>query len=158
MWIFVETCKGQLISKCLFGVFNFFQKNERKQVELRYHYSKVKFICSFFGRIHCLTICFWVLLTFRKIGWFCLIWDVYARFGKMAKCLQLILSLTLLPPISYTMYSVYLYVLEAIVNKVRKLGSWELWAWGEQQNKWNNDYWSSHCSLAAEAWERPRWQ
>ena len=29
--------KGQLILKCLFGVFNFFQKNDWKQVELRYH-------------------------------------------------------------------------------------------------------------------------
>ena len=43
--------KGQLISKCLFVVFNFSQKNERKQVALRYHSSKVEFFCSFFGRI-----------------------------------------------------------------------------------------------------------
>ena len=41
--------KGQLIVKCLLGVFNFFQKNERKQVDLRYHSSKVEFVCSFFG-------------------------------------------------------------------------------------------------------------
>ena len=53
----------------------------------------------------------------------------------MDKCLQLILSLTLQQPLSYTMYIVYLYVLEAIVNKVRKLGSWEFWAWGEKQNR-----------------------
>ena len=31
--------KGHLISNCLFGVIKFFQKNERKQVELRYHSS-----------------------------------------------------------------------------------------------------------------------
>ena len=41
--------KGQIISKCLFGVFNFLQKNERKQVDLRFHSSKVEFVCSFFG-------------------------------------------------------------------------------------------------------------
>ena len=40
--------KGQLITKCLFGVFN---SNERKQFELRYHSSKVEFFRSFFGRI-----------------------------------------------------------------------------------------------------------
>ena len=35
--------KGQLISKCLFGVFTFFQKtNENKSTS-----SKVKFVCSF---------------------------------------------------------------------------------------------------------------
>ena len=38
--------KDQLISKCLFGVFNFFQKmNENKSTS-----SKVEFDCSFFGR------------------------------------------------------------------------------------------------------------
>ena len=38
--------KGQLISKCLFGIFTFFQKtNENKSTS-----SKVKFVCSFFGR------------------------------------------------------------------------------------------------------------
>ena len=37
--------KGQLISKCLFGVFNFLQKtNENKS-----HSSKIEFIRSFFG-------------------------------------------------------------------------------------------------------------
>ena len=33
--------KGQLISKCPFGVFKFFQKT--KQIDLRYHSSQVKF-------------------------------------------------------------------------------------------------------------------
>ena len=43
--------KGQLISKWFFGVIDFLQKtNERKQVDLRYHSSKVKFVLSFFWR------------------------------------------------------------------------------------------------------------
>ena len=42
--------KGQLILKCLFGVFNFFQKKERKQVDLLYHSSRVEFVRYFFGR------------------------------------------------------------------------------------------------------------
>ena len=38
--------KGQLISKCLFGVFIFFQKtNKNKSTG-----SKNEFVCSFFGR------------------------------------------------------------------------------------------------------------
>ena len=41
--------KGQIFSKYLFDVFNFLQKNERKQVDLRFHGSKVEFVCSFFG-------------------------------------------------------------------------------------------------------------
>ena len=37
--------KGQLISKCLFGVFNFLHKmNENKS-----HSSKIEFFCSLFG-------------------------------------------------------------------------------------------------------------
>ena len=40
----------QIISKCLFGVFNFLQKNERKQEDLRFYSSKVvEFVCLFFG-------------------------------------------------------------------------------------------------------------
>ena len=46
--------KGHIISKCLFGVFNFFQKTN----ENTSHSSKNEFIRSFFGRIHGLTICF----------------------------------------------------------------------------------------------------
>ena len=68
--------KGQLFSKCIFCVFNFFQKRmktSRPEVSL---YSKVEFIRSFFGRIHGLTICFRVLLTFS-------IWIIWGslRFG-----------------------------------------------------------------------------
>ena len=55
--------KSQLIWKCLFCVFNFFQKTN----ENTSHSSKVEFIRSFFGRIHGLTICFRVLLTFRVL-------------------------------------------------------------------------------------------
>ena len=42
--------KGQIISKWFFGVLDFgVQKNEQKQVDLRYHSSKVEFLCSFIG-------------------------------------------------------------------------------------------------------------
>ena len=41
--------KGQLISKWFFGVVDFLQKKNRKQVDLRYHSSKVEFVRSFFG-------------------------------------------------------------------------------------------------------------
>ena len=44
--------KGQLISKCLVGVFKFFKKNRTKQVDTRYHSSEEdEFFRSFFGRI-----------------------------------------------------------------------------------------------------------
>ena len=46
--------KGQLISKCLFGVFNFFQKTNKNTS----HRSKNELIHSSLGRIHGLTICF----------------------------------------------------------------------------------------------------
>ena len=46
--------KGQLISKCLFGVFNFFLKTNKNTL----YSSKKEFIHSFFGRIHRLIICF----------------------------------------------------------------------------------------------------
>ena len=70
--------KGQLISKCLFGVFNFFQKNERKQVNLRYHSTKVEFICSFFGRIVVLKKSLRLCLTFN-----------FCRFFRFSKLEQL---------------------------------------------------------------------
>jgi hypothetical protein len=57
-----ERGKGQIISKCLFGVFNFFQKtNEKKS-----HSSKNEFICLFFGRIQDNIIFFRDYLTFRS--------------------------------------------------------------------------------------------
>ena len=46
-----------------FWCLQFLPKNERKQVELRYHSSKVEFIRSFFGKIHR----FRVLLTFSRL-------------------------------------------------------------------------------------------
>ena len=52
--------KGQVISKGFFGVFNFFQKTNENMS----HSIKNEFICSFFGRIHSLTICFWNNVTF----------------------------------------------------------------------------------------------
>ena len=45
LWNSFVFTKGQLISKCLFGVFNFLQKtNENKSDS-----SKIEFVCSFFG-------------------------------------------------------------------------------------------------------------
>ena len=52
--LFCFLTKGQIISKCLFVVFNVFQKTNKNTP----HSSKNEFICSFFGRIHDLTICF----------------------------------------------------------------------------------------------------
>merc|ERR1719264_1204622 len=53
--------KGQLISKCLFGVFTFFQKtNENKWTS-----SKVEFVCSVFGRNFSLKKSFRICLTFK---------------------------------------------------------------------------------------------
>ena len=43
--------KGQLTSKRLFWCLQLLPKYERKQVDLRYYSSKVKFFRSFFGRI-----------------------------------------------------------------------------------------------------------
>ena len=46
----IITTKGQLVSKCLFYVFNS-PKKRTKQFDLRYHSSKIELCCSFFGRI-----------------------------------------------------------------------------------------------------------
>ena len=54
--------KGQLISKCLFGVFKFFQKTNKNSS----HSIKNEFIHLFFGRIHDLLICFRNQLTFNR--------------------------------------------------------------------------------------------
>ena len=50
----LPTAEGQIISKCLFRVFHFFQKLNENTL----HTSKNKFICSFYRRTHGLTICF----------------------------------------------------------------------------------------------------
>ena len=61
IWFDLYYCtKGQLISKCLFGVFNFFQKTNKNTS----HSSKNEFIRLCFGRIYGLTICFQNQLTF----------------------------------------------------------------------------------------------
>ena len=58
---FHET-KGQLISKCLFGVFNFLQNmNENKS-----HRSKIEFVHSVFGGNVGLKKLFRLCLTFSK--------------------------------------------------------------------------------------------
>ena len=58
--------KGQSISKCLFWCLQFLPKNERKQVDLMYHSSKVEFVCLFFGRNVGLKKSFWLCLTFNS--------------------------------------------------------------------------------------------
>ena len=55
--------KGQLISKCIFGVFNFFQNANENKSTLDIIVVKSNSFVRF-GRIHGLTICFRVLLTF----------------------------------------------------------------------------------------------
>ena len=56
-----KTClKGQLISKCLFGVFNFLQKTNKNKS----HSSKIEFLCSFFGGNVGLKKLFQLCLTF----------------------------------------------------------------------------------------------
>jgi hypothetical protein len=63
----VQTCpeisKGQLMSKCLFGDFNFFQKTN----ENTSHSSKSEFVHSFFGRIRGYKKLFRNFLTFRNV-------------------------------------------------------------------------------------------
>ena len=56
--------KGQLISKCLFGVFNFLQKTNKNKS----HSSKIEFFCSFFGGNVGLKKSFWFCLTFSEEG------------------------------------------------------------------------------------------
>ena len=53
--------KGQLISKCLFGVFTFFQETNGNKVTS----SKVQFVHSFFGRNVSLKKSFRICLTFK---------------------------------------------------------------------------------------------
>ena len=49
-----------------FWCLQFLPKNDRKQVNIRFHSSKVKFICSFFGRNVGLKKSFGHCLTFRN--------------------------------------------------------------------------------------------
>jgi hypothetical protein len=62
-WMKMSNSKGQLISKCLFGVFTFFQTtNQNKSTS-----SKVEFVCSFFGRNVGLKKSFPIFLTFISV-------------------------------------------------------------------------------------------
>ena len=58
----IKAPKGQLISKCLFGVFTFFQK----PIENKSTSSKVEFDHSFFGRNVSLKKSFRICLTFSE--------------------------------------------------------------------------------------------
>ena len=55
--------KDQLISKCLFGVFTFFQKTDENKSTS----SNVEFVHSFFGRNVGLKESFRICLTFRRV-------------------------------------------------------------------------------------------
>ena len=57
--------KGQLISKCHFGVFNFLQKNEQKKST--WGFVVVEFVLSFFGGNVSLKVSFWLFLTFSNV-------------------------------------------------------------------------------------------
>ena len=49
-----------------FWCLQFLPKNEQKQVDLRFHSSKVEFVCSFFGGNVCLKKSFQLCLTFSR--------------------------------------------------------------------------------------------
>ena len=51
----------------VFWCLRLLSKNERKQVDLRYHSSKVKFVCLFFGRIIGLKKSLLLCLTFSTV-------------------------------------------------------------------------------------------
>ena len=61
--IIVVDTKGQLISKCLFGVFNFLQKTNKNKS----HGSKIEFLRSFFGGNLGLKKSFRFCLTFNPV-------------------------------------------------------------------------------------------
>jgi hypothetical protein len=65
-YLSLPVCKGQIILKCLFSVFNFHQKNEQNQVKLRFHSRRVEFVRSFFGGNVCLKKLFRLFLTFSR--------------------------------------------------------------------------------------------
>ena len=57
----IAVAKGQLILKCLFGVFNFLQKTNKNKS----HSRKIEFLCSFFGGNFGLKKSFWFCQTFE---------------------------------------------------------------------------------------------
>ena len=62
-YLFFPICKGQIISKWFFGVFDFLQKTNKN----KYHSSKVQFVCSFIGRNVSLKKSFRLCLTFSSV-------------------------------------------------------------------------------------------
>ena len=63
---FEEVCpKGQLTSKCLFGVFNFSQNTNENKLTWGIIVVKSNFFLSFFGRIEDTKKSFWNYLTFK---------------------------------------------------------------------------------------------
>ena len=75
--------KGQLISKCLFGVFDFLQKTNKNKS----HSSKIEFICSFFGENVGLKKSFRFCLTFTQWKWVGHIPPVFLT-DKVGNCLK----------------------------------------------------------------------
>ena len=61
--------KGQSISKCLFGFFNFSQKTKKNKSTWGIIVVKSNFFCSVFGRIEDTKKSFWNKLTFRSYRW-----------------------------------------------------------------------------------------
>ena len=105
--------KGQIISKYLYGVFNFFQKRTKTSRILVKTNSFIRFLeessaWQFAFKINwpLVEITFFRLFfveIYRKVDWFCLIWGIYARFGKkMADSSPLIFSLILTLGHTYT--------------------------------------------------------
>ena len=84
---FTSFCKGQLISKCLYCVFNFFPKNEQKQVDLRFHSSKIEFVCSRLGN-DVLKKSFLLFLTFRieETSWERKCGKIFTQHYKSKNC------------------------------------------------------------------------
>ena len=65
VWLLmVEPTKGHLISKCLFGVFNFLQKMNKN----KFHSSRIEFVCLIFGGNVCLKKSFRFCLTFHSLS------------------------------------------------------------------------------------------
>ena len=72
-----------LISKYLFGVFNFFQKMNKNKS----HSSKIEFVWSFFGGNVCLQKSFRFCLTFgpSKLSWcICELFELYLKQQKIS--------------------------------------------------------------------------
>ena len=62
---FFNSYKGHIISKCLFWCLQLPPKTNEKQVDLRFHSSRVEFVRSFFGGNVYLKKSFQLFLTFN---------------------------------------------------------------------------------------------